>query len=264
MAKEIGAEIFSADSRQIYKELSIGTAKPTSPEMQGIPHHLIDYISIHKKYTVGDYEKKVISLLEEYFKSNDIAILCGGTGLYIDAIINGLDEFPTISSEIGDQVQSDLEKNGLKLLQDELRLKDPAYHDSIDLQNPRRVTRAVEVIRQSGQTFTSFLNKPKPKRNFTIDPYVLLRDRSTLYDRINKRVDQMLADGLLDEVRPLYPFKHLRSLNTVGYSEIFDHLDGKISLDRAVELIKQNSRRYAKRQMTWFRRKEAWHTINLD
>lgn len=258
------AEIFSADSRQVYKEMSIGTAKPSHLELNQVKHHLIDHVSVSKQYNVGDYERDVITLLDEYYKTHDVAILCGGTGLYIDAILNGLDDFPEIEPSIRQNVNDQLANEGLTPLQVELQLKDPEYYNKVDINNPRRISRAVEVIRQSGLPYSAFLTSSNVVRSFYPEGYILSRNRDYLYDRINKRVDQMIDGGLIEEVKSLQPYKSNTSLNTVGYQEIFKYLDGEITLDRAIELIKQNSRRYAKRQMTWFRKKTDWTAVYLD
>ncbi len=263
-ALKYDAEIFSADSRQLYKEMTIGTAKPTPDELAKVQHHFINHVSVSKQYTVGDYEREMITTLDQYYLKKDVAILSGGTGLYIDAVLNGLDNFPDINPQIRLEVNTTLETHSITALQQELKAFDPEYYERVDLNNPRRLTRAIEVIRQTGQPYSSFLTSASTIRNFEAECYTLTRDRVKLYDRINLRVDQMLDMGLIEEVQSLISFKYNTSLQTVGYQEIFEYLEGNISLDRAIELIKQNSRRYAKRQMTWFRKKTDWTLVNLD
>ncbi len=254
-ALEYKAEIFSADSRQIYKEMSIGTAAPSEEELSQVQHHFIATKSIHESYSAGDYEKEILTSLHHYFKENDVAVVCGGTGLYIDALVHGLDEFPDISETVRHGVLEDLESKGLDFLLEELLVKDDDYYEKVDRSNHRRVTRAIEVIRQSNQPFSSFFNQQKAPRFFDTEWIILERDRQKLYSRINQRVEIMVDNGLIVEAQNLYPYKNLKALQTVGYQELFSHFNEEITLERAVELIKQNSRRYAKRQITWLRKK---------
>ncbi len=264
MAKKFQCEIFSADSRQVYKELNIGVAKPTHYELSQANHHFINHISIHQEYNVGTYESQMMASLNQYFQTHNIAILTGGTGLYIQAVINGIDRFPDIPLEIRENISKQLISNGLKYLQNLLQDKDPIYYNSIDINNPRRVTRALEVIDATGKPFSSFLINKRKKRNFDVLGYLLVRDRKNLYHRVNLRVDNMMKQGLLEEVEALYPLRHLKALQTVGYSELFSYFDGNIDLYEAIELIKRNTRRYAKRQMTWFRKYGQWKKFQLD
>ena len=254
LALELGAEVFSADSRQIYRELNIGVARPTAEEMQGIPHHFINCVSIHEDYSVGRYEAELLAALDTNYQNRDTAILVGGTGLYLKAITHGIDSFPDIPEEINVQLQTEWETSGLDPLTEELLQKDPATHATLDLQNPRRVLRALAVIRATGQPFSAFKSGENKERPFSIDYHILQPDRDQLYDRINRRVDHMMELGLLEEARALYPFRHLKALETVGYSELFAYFDGACTLQEAIDKIKQHTRNYAKRQTTWFRR----------
>ena len=257
LAKKYSAEIFSSDSRQIFKEMNIGTAKPSDKELSQVVHHFIHSHSIQDNYSAGQYEDEIIPALGKYFQGKDIAILCGGTGLYIDAVLFGLDSFPAISNEIEIKVDQLLQKEGLTFLQNEIKRLDPDYYAKVDLQNERRISRALKVIYASGKTYSSFLNRPKKQREFIPINILLERERNNLYQRINTRVDQMFEKGQLEEAKSLHQYKQLRSLQTVGYKEIFSHLDGEIELEQCKEEIKKNSRRYAKRQITWFKKYEA-------
>ena len=258
LAKHYQTDIVSADSRQFYKEMSIGTAKPTEEEMQGVNHHFIDTHSIHENYSVGDYEKEVIPLLNELFKTKDLVILLGGSGLFIRAICEGLDHFPDVPKSILESLEEEYKNKGISFLQKELKELDPEYSKTVDLENPHRLIRALSVIKASGKPFSSFLSLKTTKRNFTPIYIQLYHEREKLYKRINQRVDDMLGAGLKEEAQKLYPHKKLKALQTVGYQEWFDHFDEKISETECIELIKRNSRRYAKRQMTWFRKRNHW------
>ncbi len=252
LAKLYNCPIISADSRQFYQEMSIGTAKPTTEEMQGVTHYFINNISIHSNYNVGQYEREAIQCIENLFKEYDQLILVGGSGLYINSIINGVDEFEDIPSSIREELVKQYNSKGLSYLQNELKLLDETYYNEVDLNNPQRIMRALEVCKHTHQPYSNFRKKQKKQHSFECINLLINTDRATLYSRINLRVDTMMESGLLEEVKKLYPHKHLNALNTVGYKELFDFLDQKISLDEAVNLIKQNSRRYAKRQLTWF------------
>jgi tRNA dimethylallyltransferase len=252
LAQHYQCPIISADSRQFYKEMSIGTAKPTLQEMQDVPHFFIDNISIHELYNVGQYERDAIDCIEDLFKKNDQLILVGGSGLYINAILNGVDEFEEIPSHIRESTIKEFETKGLIYLQEQLKLKDEIYYQQVDLNNPQRVMRALEVCNHTQQPYSSFRKKEKKQRSFNCINLLINTERTLLYNRINQRVDLMIEQGLLEEVKLLHPFKHLNALNTVGYKELFDFLDGKQTLEESINLIKQNSRRYAKRQLTWF------------
>lgn len=263
LAKAFDAEIISADSRQFYKELSIGTAAPTADELAQVKHHFVHNLSIEDKYDVADYERDVLNYLKEYFKTKNVAVLTGGSGLFIDAVCNGLDSIPDISEEIRAKVTKMYEEGGLEALRREVEKNDPQYYGKVDRQNPRRLQRAVEVFYQTGRPYSTFRQRNVVKRDFDIIKLAILWDRDKLIERINKRVDLMMRQGLLDEVRSVYPKRHLNSLNTVGYKELFDYLDGKCNLEQAVEQIKINTRQYAKRQMTWLRKDKEyrWFTI---
>jgi len=263
LANHFGCEIISCDSRQFFKEMSIGTAVPNEKELSEAPHHFIHNKSIFENYTVGDFEKEAISKLDELYKTSNFAILVGGSGLYVDAVLKGFDEFPEIESAVRKQVNADYEKLGIAYLQQKLEELDPDYYKSISienpqtLQNPQRMMRFVEVCIGSGKPYSSFMNKKKSKRNFTPIVIGLEADRSVIYDRINQRVDSMLNDGLLSEAEKVFPNKHLNALQTVGYRELFDYFEGRITLEFAIEEIKKNTRRFAKRQLTWFKRNET-------
>jgi len=252
LAKFYHCPIVSADSRQFYKEISIGTAKPSIEERSNIPHYFIDTNSIHEPYNVGQYERDAMACLDELFKIHDTVLLVGGSGLYINAIINGVDEFEEIPTEIREHLNQQFNDKGLVYLQEELKTKDPVYYNQVDLNNPQRIIRALEVCIHTQLPYSSFRKKEKKVRPFNIIPLLITMDREMLYDRINKRVDEMMTNGLLEEVKSVYAFKNLNALNTVGYKELFDYLDGKSTLEEAIQLIKQNSRRYAKLQLTWF------------
>ena len=263
LAKAFDAEIISADSRQFYKELSIGTAAPTAEELAQVKHHFVHNLSVEDKYDVADYEKDVLSYLKEYFKTKNVAIMVGGSGLFIDAVCNGLDSIPDISDEVRTKVTKMLEEGGLEALQKEVERVDMPYFQIVDKQNPRRLQRALEVYYQTGRPYSTFRQGKTTKRDFNIIKLAILWDRDKLIERINKRVDLMMEQGLLDEVKSVYSKRYLNSLNTVGYKELFDYLDGKCSLEQAVEQIKINTRQYAKRQMTWLRKHGdyQWFTI---
>jgi tRNA dimethylallyltransferase len=258
LARHFNTHILSCDSRQFYREMNIGTAKPTESELSQAPHHFIGHLSIDQEYSVGDYERDALALLEKLFAEHRFVILSGGSGLFIKAVCEGLDEFPEVPTSIKDQLQEDYKKHGLVYLQEELARTDPSYYETVDRQNPHRLLRALGVIRASGQAFSSFRRQDRAPRPF--QPIYLQMDwpREELYQRINQRVDQMLEAGLPAEARGLFHLQHLNALQTVGYQEFFDFFKEKITLEEAIELVKRNSRRYAKRQMTWFRRDGFW------
>lgn len=259
LAKIFDAEIFSADSRQIYKEMSVGTAKPTEEEMSGVKHHFINHISIHQKYSAGQYEQEINSMLDQYFLHHDIAILSGGTGLYIKVLLEGLDELPDVSDAVVSKYNGIYDKEGLPPLLLALAEKDPIYYQKVDKGNHRRIIRALSVIESSGRSYSSYLSgNRKRELPFKVIPILLELPRDILYDRINTRVAQMLNSGLMEEVELLYPFKGVQALETVGYQEMFDWKEGRQNYELAVSLIKQNSRRYAKRQITWFKKHGNW------
>lgn len=262
LAQHFKCEIISCDSRQFFKEMTIGTAVPNQDELNAAKHHFIQNKSIFENYTVGDYEKEALLKLEELFQKNDFAILIGGSGLYVDAILKGFDEFPEIDSQIRTEVNSNYEKLGINYLQEQLQVLDLDYFKKITsenpqtLQNPQRMMRFVEVCLGTGKSYSSFLNQKKNNRNFTPILIGLDANREIIYNRINQRVDIMIADDLLEEAKTLYPNKALNALQTVGYRELFSYFDGEFSLPFAIEEIKKNTRRFSKRQLTWFKRNE--------
>lgn len=256
IAKHYKTEIVSADSRQFYKEMKIGTAVPSSKELQEIPHHFIQHLSIRQDYSVGNFEKEAIARLKILFEKNSVVVLVGGSGLYVDAVVSGLDNFPKVNSKIRTDLNNTLKQKGFPVLQQRLQQLDPEYYKKVDLENPHRVIRALEVCIASGLPYSSFLNQKKPERFFKTLTVGIQAEREIIYSRINQRVDNMIADGLLDEATKLYPEKSLNALQTVGYREIFEHLDGKFDLDYAISEIKKNTRRFAKRQLTWYRKRD--------
>ena len=264
LAKALNTVILSADSRQFYKEMSIGTAAPTEEELSQVPHYFVHHISIEEKYDVADYEQDALQLLDKLFKTHDVVVLTGGSGLFIDAVCNGIDAIPDVQPEIRQKVESLLQEGGLRALQDEVQRLDPEYFALVDQQNPRRLQRALEVCYQTGKTFTSFRSGNPVQRDFEIKKYALLWDRQALIERIDRRVDLMMEQGLLEEAKVLYPKRHLNALNTVGYKELFAYFDGNYTLEEAVELIKIHTRQYAKRQMTWLRRDLGYQWITPD
>jgi len=256
IAQNFKTEIISADSRQFYKEMQIGTAAPTLAELSAAPHHFIHHKSVIEDYNIGTFEKDAIETLKHLFESHDIVVMVGGSGLYIDAVTKGLDDFPKVDATIRETLNAELESQGLEHLQHKLKHLDPKSFETIAIDNPHRVIRALEISIGSGKPYSSFLNKAKTKRHFKTITIGLTAERSIIYERINKRVDIMMEEGLLDEVKNLQHLQHLNALNTVGYSELFQFLNGEWKLDFAISEIKKNSRRYAKRQLTWFRKKE--------
>ncbi len=254
LAQYLDTEIISADSRQFYREMRIGTAVPDDEELRAVPHHFIGHISIHESFDAGAFEIHALTLLEKLFKQYDNLVLVGGSGLYINALLYGLDEFPEIPENIRAALNEELKTRGLNALAEELKRKDPVTYARIDIQNPRRVIRALEVARASGKPYSHFAGGKKKKRDFNFKIFALNLPRPILYRRIELRTDKMMEDGLPGEARSLYPYRHLPALQTVGYRELFDYFDGKWDLDRAVFEIKKNTRRYAKRQLTWWRK----------
>jgi tRNA dimethylallyltransferase len=256
IAQYYDTEIISADSRQFFKEMSIGTAAPSKAELSVAKHHFIHHKSIREDYNVGAFEKDAIECLKSLFKKHDIVILVGGSGLYVDAVTKGLDDFPEVDKSIRTALNNKLENDGLESLQMQLKALDKTTFESIAIDNPHRVIRALEICMGSGKPYSSFLNKNNNERPFKTISIGLTADREIIYNRINKRVDIMMENGLLDEVKSLYPYKKLNALNTVGYKELFNYLDGEWDLDFAVSEIKKNTRRFAKRQITWFKKNE--------
>lgn len=266
VAQHLGCEILSCDSRQFYREMRIGTAVPEPEELAAAPHHFIQDRSVLDLYTVGDYEKDALTLLDGLYQQHDCAVLVGGSGLYVDAVVQGFDDFPEVPDAIRQQVRQDYETHGLAYLQQNVREKDPDHFSKMDRENPQRLMRVLEVCLASGQPYSAFLGKRKHLRNFIPVFIGLEAERSILYDRINQRVDLMMQAGLLEEARTLHPHKNLNALQTVGYRELFDYFDGKTDLDFAVSEIKKNTRRFAKRQLTWFKRNldTKWFDFKVD
>ncbi|MBT8234940.1 MAG: tRNA (adenosine(37)-N6)-dimethylallyltransferase MiaA [Bacteroidia bacterium] len=254
LAKHYNSEVVSSDSRQVYKEMAIGTAVPSEKELQQVPHHLIQHRSIKDPYSVGDFVKEAKALLEELFEKHEIVIMTGGSGLYIQALLFGLDEFPDIDPQIRADLNSIRKSKGLHELQLMLKKEDPDYYEQVDLENPHRIIRALEVCLGTNRPYSSYLGKKNMQLTFDFSLIGLEMDRELLYSRINKRVDEMLSAGLFNEVKKLQDHKHIYALQTVGYKELFKHLHGVFSLETAVEEIKKNTRRFAKRQGTWFRK----------
>lgn len=252
LAGMLDTEIVSADSRQFYKEMNIGVARPSVSELATIPHHLIAHISVSQDYNAAMYERDASEVIGKLFQEKDDVVLTGGSGLYVNAVCNGMDDIPDKDESIRQELNDLFDKQGLEPLQRELQEKDPEYWEIVDKHNHIRLIRALEVCRQTGRTFSSFRSQKKTKRDFDIIKIGIRRSRENLLERIYRRVDCMIGQGLIEEVRGLYGYRNLQALNAVGYKEIFDFLDGKTSLQEAVELIKINTRRYAKRQMTWF------------
>ena len=256
LANYFNTEIISADSRQFFKEMHIGTAAPSEEELTAAKHHFIHHKSIEDVYNVGSFEKDALEVLEVLFKTHNVVIMVGGSGLYVDAVTKGLDDFPEIDASIRENLNTQLETEGLLHLQNQLKILDEASFKSIAIDNPHRVIRALEICLGTGKPYASFLNKKNTPRNFKTITVGLTADRETIYKRINQRVDLMMEAGLLDEVKKLLPHRELNALNTVGYKELFNYLEGAWTLDFAVSEIKKNSRRFAKRQLTWFKRDE--------
>ncbi|HSD13712.1 MAG TPA: tRNA (adenosine(37)-N6)-dimethylallyltransferase MiaA [Flavobacterium sp.] len=262
LAQHFGCEILSCDSRQFFKEMRIGTAVPNPEELAAAKHHFIQHISVFDNYSVGDFETDAIAKLDELFKENNVQIMVGGSGLYVDAVLKGFDDFPDIEASVREEINAKYDALGINYLQDSLKELDSDYYNKIlsenpqTLQNPQRMKRFVEVCIGSGKPYSSFIGQKKNSRNFIPIIIGLEAEREKMYKRINLRVDLMMQEGLLDEAKALYPNKHLNALQTVGYRELFDNFDGKTTLDFAIEEIKKNTRRFAKRQITWFKRTE--------
>ena len=254
LAKHYKTVIVSADSRQFYREMSIGTAKPTEEELAAVKHYFINSHSITDTFTVGDYEKQCLELLDDLFKVHDKVILVGGSGLFIKAVCEGFDEFPDIEPDLRERLNKEFEENGIIFLQEKLKIADPHYYEQVDLNNPQRMIRALQIFESTGKPFSSYRKSALNKRPFKAIKLGLNLSREVLYNRINQRVDLMLQQGLIDEVKSLFPYRHLNALNTVGYSELFDYFDGTIEMATAIDMIKQNTRHFAKRQLTWFRK----------
>lgn len=254
VARHFNTVVVSADSRQLYREMTIGTAKPTANELAAVPHYMVHHISIQDDYSAGKYADEVLPLLEELFQQYQVVVMAGGSGLYVNAVLEGFDDLPPVQPGIREQLEQTLEEQGIETLQQQLQDLDPEYYAQVDQQNPHRLIRALEVCLSSGQPFSSFRKGATQHRNFEIIKIGLEWEREALYARINNRVDAMMPAGLLEEARSLHPQRGLMALETVGYAELFDYFEGKTDLDTAIELIKRNTRRYAKRQLTWWRK----------
>ena len=256
IAQHFGIPIINADSRQIYKELKIGTASPTEEQLAKVKHYFVGSLSLNDYYSASLFEQQTMEILEREFAKSDYALMAGGSMMYIDAVCNGIDDIPTVDDVTRETLKSRLANEGLETLVEELRHLDPEYYEIVDKQNPRRVVHGLEICLMTGKTYTSFRKREKKQRPFRIIKIGLNREREELYNRINLRVDQMMDEGLLDEARNLYPMRHMNALNTVGYKEMFAYLDGKWTLEEAVERIKGNTRRYARKQLTWYKKDE--------
>lgn len=264
LAQHYQTEILSADSRQFYKEMEIGTAKPSAAERAAAPHHFVDSLSIEQEYSIGDFERDALAFLDDFYQRQDIAVMVGGSGLYIKAVCEGLDVFPPVPAGVREALMQLLEEEGIEALQAELAAADPVYYDKVDRANPHRLIRALEICRSTGQAFSSFHGKGRQARPFKALTIAINWNRAQLYARINERVDLMIAAGLVEEARSLHVHQQLNALQTVGYRELFDHFDGLTDLDKAIELIKRNTRRYAKRQLTWLRKQEGVHWVDPE
>lgn len=264
LARHFKCEILSADSRQFFKEMNIGTAVPSEEELAAAPHHFIQNISVFDEYNVGDFERDAINKLDELYTQNDFAVLVGGSGLYIDAVLKGFDDFPDVDPAVRQEIINNYEENGITWLQQELEKRDPVHYANVAKENPQRMMRALEVCISSGKPYSSFLNIKKNSRRFTPIVIGLDAEREVMYDRINRRVDIMVNNGLIEEAKALYPHKKLNALQTVGYRELFSYFDGDFTKEFAIEEIKKNTRRFAKRQMTWFKRTEGVHWFDFN
>ena len=254
IAKHFGIPIINADSRQIYRDLKIGTAAPTEEQLRQVRHYFVGTLGLTDYYSASMYEEQVMQLLNELFQTSDYALMAGGSMMYIDAVCNGIDDIPTVDDDTRAKLKKRLSDEGLEALCEELHQLDPEHYEIVDKKNPRRVIHALEICHMTGKTYTSFRTNIRKNRPFRIVKIGLTRERETIYDRINKRVDLMMQAGLLDEARHLYHLKHLNALNTVGYKEMFTHIDGTWTLDEAVERLKGNTRRYARKQLTWYKK----------
>lgn len=264
LAEHFGCPVVSADSRQIFREIPIGTAAPTAEEQARVQHYFVGTKSVSEDYNAGQYERDALALLQTLFLQHSVVVLTGGSMLYIDAVCNGFDDIPSVSSDLREQVKNEYQAKGLAWLQTEVQHLDPTYWAEADRQNPQRLLHCVEICRAAGKPFSSFRSRTRTARPFRIVKVGLNRPREELYTRINLRVEQMMAQGLLEEARSVYPLRHKNSLQTVGYRELFAYIDGQYTLPKAVEMIQQNSRHYAKRQMTWFNRDTTIHWLNAD
>jgi len=257
VAKALDTEIISADSRQFYKELNIGVARPSAEELAEVKHHFIAHIGITEYYSISKFESDVLALLENLFQMHESVVMAGGSGLYVNAVCQGIDELPDPDEQLREDIEKLYETQGIEALRAQLKILDPVFYNQIDLANHKRLKRAVEVCLQTGKPYSELRTNTKKERPFAIERIAINRDKDELYNRINLRVDAMIENGLIDEAKSLYPFKHLNALNTVGYKELFAHFDEKMSLEKAIDDIKIHSRRYAKRQLTWLRAQDG-------
>lgn len=264
LAKHYGIPVINADSRQIYKELKIGTASPTEEQLKQVRHYFVGSKSINEYYNASMYEQEVMQLLESLFTTSPVQMLSGGSMMYIDAVCNGIDDIPTIREDIRTEMKRRYQEEGLEALCEDLKKLDPEHYETVDRQNYRRVIHALEICYQTGKTYTSFRKQTKKERPFKIVKIGLNRNREELYKRINQRVDDMMAQGLLDEARAMTPYREVNALNTVGYKELFDYMNERWSLEEAVERIKGNTRRYARKQLTWYKRDENIRWFHPD
>ena len=264
VAEHYGCPILNCDSRQVFRSIPVGTAAPTAEEQARVKHYFVATRELEEEYNAGQYERDALELLDELFRTHEVVVMTGGSMLYADAVCNGLDDLPSVPADIRKAVREGYERGGLEWLQAEVQRLDPDYWNVVDRQNPARLAHCVELSRVTGKPYSSLLTKTVAYRPFRIVKVGLERSREELYDRINRRVEQMIADGLVDEARRVYPKRQLNSLQTVGYRELFASFDGEYDLDRAIELIQQNTRHYAKRQMTWFRRDTQIHWLNAN
>lgn len=262
IARWFNTEIISADSRQFYKEIPIGTAAPLPSQLKLVKHHFVGHLSIHDQYNVSKYQSEVLSLLEKLWERNNVVVMAGGSGLYINAVCNGIDELPDPDTLLRKQLENTFHEKGIAALQEQLKILDPEFYNQVDLKNPKRLMRAIEVCLQTGKKYSSLRkNRPQP-RNFNILKIGLELPRNELFERINMRTGKMINAGWLQEAENVFPWRHLNALNTVGYKELFDYLQGKTDLDFAIEKIKTNTRRYAKRQITWFKKDDDIHMFS--
>jgi tRNA dimethylallyltransferase len=264
VAKLLGSPIINCDSRQIYKDMSIGTAAPTKEQLNEVKHYFVKMLNLQDYYSAAQYEADVLQLLNQLQHTHNNILLSGGSMMYIDAICNGIDDIPNVDAEIRKELKERLQTEGLETLRHKLKLLDPEYYSIADLKNPKRIVHALEICYTSGKPYSSFRVNKKKERPFQIIKIGLKREREDLFERINTRVDMMIEEGLVDEAERLYPYRHLNALNTVGYKELFDYMDGRWSLDEAVERMKGNTRRYARKQLTWFKRDEQVRWFHPD
>ena len=264
IAQHFGIPIINADSRQIYKELKIGTASPTNEQLSKVKHYFVGSLSLNDYYSASLFEQQTLEILEREFSTSNYALMAGGSMMYIDAVCNGIDDIPTVDDNTREALKARLSSEGLEPLVQELKELDPEYYEIVDKQNPRRVVHGLEICLMTGKTYTSFRKREKKQRPFRIVKIGLNREREELYNRINQRVDQMMAEGLLEEAKSLYPMRQMNALNTVGYKEMFAYLDGTWTLEEAVERIKGNTRRYARKQLTWYKKDEQIKWFHPD